>query len=80
MISTSVYNIIRPTETFVFFEAIAATISVPPVLPLWTNAVPTANPHMRPPITIFKNGWSFTNGSGKKGCNIPMNNDMQTAP
>ena len=46
----------RPIVTLVFFDTIAATISVPPVLPLCMNASPTPSPHIIEPRMIFING------------------------
>ncbi|GFI66619.1 hypothetical protein IMSAG192_00139 [Muribaculaceae bacterium] len=55
MIRKSQYIIIRPIDTSLCFDTMAATISVPPVLPLWENTRPTPTPQRAPPITIFMN-------------------------
>ena len=72
MMHRSKYIMARPIVTLLFFEATAATISVPPVEPLCTNTRPMPRPQSTAPIITFikvspttggclNNGWKNAN-------------------
>ena len=74
MIIKSTYRIIRPTDIWWYFDTIAATISVPPVLPLWVKAMPTPVPQRTAPSMQSRNVSGRAIGyASKNGWAIPRN-------
>ncbi len=69
IIDRSKYIMARPIDTLLFFDATAATISVPPVEPLWINTSPIPSPHSTAPIIISINVCPSTGGLVNIGWN-----------
>ena len=56
------YNIIRPNDMLVCLVTMAATMSVPPLLPLCEKVMPSPMPHSAEPMMMFMNGCCCTSG------------------
>ncbi len=80
MMQKSQYCIVRPTETLVFLDMMAATMSVPPDEPLWTKANPRPMPHIIEPMIMLMKVSPLRIGSGKRGMKIPMAMDTIVTP
>ncbi len=80
IIAKSTKSIVLPMVTLVRLATIAATISVPPVLPLCTNTSPSAIPVNIPPIQTFMNGCPGTSGPSNNGGIIVTTSEITVAP
>jgi hypothetical protein len=74
--------IVRPMLTLLTFETIAATMSVPPVEPLWIKTIPTLTPHNIAPRTALIDMSSIRGCPRpiKKDSNMPIKREATVAP